>query len=51
MKRTDDPGIIEQRLLDLAYTTDAPITPATLAYYAPFSIDDAEKVLDTLVTR
>jgi hypothetical protein len=51
MKRTSDPGIIEQRLLDLAYTTDAPITVATLAYYAPCSIDDAERVLDNLVTR
>lgn len=51
MNRTDNPGIIEQRLLDLAYTTDSPITASTLAYYTPCSIDDAERVLDNLVAR
>lgn len=49
--RTDDPGVIEHRLLELAYTTDAKITAPVLAYYAMCSIEDAEKVLDNLVTR
>jgi TM2 domain-containing membrane protein YozV len=51
MERTDDPGVIEQRLLELAYTTDAQITASALAYYARCSIEEAEKVLDHLVTR
>jgi TM2 domain-containing membrane protein YozV len=51
MKRTDDPNVIEHRLLELAYTTDAPITSPALAYFAPCSLDDAERVLDRLVTR
>jgi TM2 domain-containing membrane protein YozV len=51
LKRTDDPNVIEHRLLDLAYTTDAPITAAALAYHAPCSLEDAERVLDRLVTR
>lgn len=51
MQRTDDPGIIEQRLLDMAYTTDAKITAPALAYYAMCSIEDATEVLDTLVKR
>jgi hypothetical protein len=51
MKRIEDPGMIEHRLLELAYTTDAPITATTLAYFAPCSIEDAERVLDRLVTR
>lgn len=51
MERTDDPGIIEQRLLELAYETDAKITPTALAYYARCSIEDAQQVLDTLVAR
>jgi hypothetical protein len=49
--RTSDPAVIEHRLLDLAYTTDSVITPALLAYYAPCSIEDAEKVLDGLVAQ
>lgn len=49
--RTSDPAVIEHRLLDLAYTTDSVITPSLLAYYAPCSIEDAEKVLDTLVAQ
>ena len=49
--RTDDPALIEHRLLELAYTTDAKITAPVLAYYAHCSIEDAEKVLDHLVTR
>ena len=50
-QRTDDPGTIEHRLLELAYTTDAKITAPVLAYYAMCSIEDAEKVLDNLVAR
>jgi TM2 domain-containing membrane protein YozV len=49
--RTTDPAVIEHRLLDLAYTTDAPITAPLLAYYTPCSIEDAENVLDRLVTE
>src|SRR4051812_46794383 len=51
MQRTDDPGVIEHRLLELAYTTDTRITAPVLAYYAMCSIEDAEKVLDNLVAR
>lgn len=51
MTRTDDPNVIEHRLLELAYTTDAKITAPVLAYYAHCSIEDAEKVLDNLVAR
>ena len=43
--------MIEHRLLDLAYTTDSLITPPVLAYYAPCSIADAERVLDRLCTE
>lgn len=49
--RTDDPRLIEQRLLELAYTTDAPLSAATLAYYAPCSFDAAQRVLDDLVAH
>jgi TM2 domain-containing membrane protein YozV len=51
IQRTEDPGVIEHRLLELAYTTDAKITAPVLAYYAMCSIEDAEKVLDNLVAR
>jgi TM2 domain-containing membrane protein YozV len=51
MQRTNDPGIIEQRLLDMAYTTDSKITAPSLAYYAMCSIEDATEVLDTLVKK
>jgi hypothetical protein len=51
MERTSDPAVIEHRMLDLAYTTDAAITPAVLAFYTPCSIEDAEHVLDRLVTE
>jgi TM2 domain-containing membrane protein YozV len=51
MMRTSDPAVIEHRLLDLAYTTDSPLSPQLLAYYAPCSIEDAEKVLDSLVAQ
>lgn len=50
-KRITDPAAIEQRLLELAYTTDAKITAQVLAYFAPSSIEDAEKVLDNLTAR
>lgn len=50
-ERTTDLGVIEHRLLELAYTTDAKITAPVLAYYAMCSIEDAEKVLDGLVAR
>jgi len=51
MMRTSDPAVIEHRLLDLAYTTDSVITAPLLAYYAPCSIEDAERVLDRLVAE
>lgn len=51
MERTSDPDVIEHRLLELAYTTDATITAPVLAYFAMCSIEDAEKVLDNLVAR
>ena len=50
-ERTDDPNVIEHRLLELVYTTDAPITAMALAYFAPCSLEHAEKVLDNLVAR
>ncbi len=50
-KRTTDHNVIEHRLLELAYTTDAKITAPVLAYFAPCSIEDAEKVLDNLTAR
>jgi len=51
MKRTNDHNVIEHRLLELAYTTDAKITAPVLAYFSPCSIEDAEKVLDNLTAR
>jgi len=45
------PADIERRLLELAHTTEAKITPASLAYYAPCSIDDAAGVLEDLAVR
>jgi hypothetical protein len=51
MNRTSDRNVIQHRLLELAYTTDARITAPALAYFAPCSIEDAEAVLDDLVTR
>ncbi len=51
MNRTNDPQIIEHRLLELAYTTDAKITAPVLAFFVPCSIEDAEKVLDDLTAR
>ena len=46
-----DPSAIEQRLLELAHTTDAKLTVPALAYFAPCSLDDAARVLDDLTTR
>jgi len=51
INRTDDPNVIEHRLLELVYTTESPITAPALAYFAPCSLEDAEKVLDSLVAR
>jgi TM2 domain-containing membrane protein YozV len=51
VKRTTDPDVIEHRLLELAYTTDAKITAQVLAYFAPSRIEDAQKVLDDLTAR
>jgi hypothetical protein len=49
--RFKDGGAIEERLLELAHTTDAKITAAALAYFAPCSMDDASRVLDDLAAR
>jgi hypothetical protein len=46
-----DLGAIEARLLDLAHTTDAKLTATALAYFAPCSIEDAQRVLDDLTVR
>jgi hypothetical protein len=46
-----DARAIEQRLLDLAYTTDVKITAPALAFHAPCSIDDAASVLEDLAAR
>lgn len=48
---TEDRRVIEHRLLELVYTTDAPITAPALAYFAPCSLEDAERVLDDMVAR
>jgi TM2 domain-containing membrane protein YozV len=49
--RTNDPAVIEHRLLDLAYTTETVITAPLLAYYAPCSIEDADRVLSRLAAE
>ena len=49
--RIKDAGAIEARLLELAHTTDAKLTAAALAYFAPCSLDDAARVLDDLAAR
>lgn len=49
--RLTDATKIEQRLLELAYTTDAKLTASALAYFAPCSIENAERVLDDLAGR
>ena len=51
MNRIKDPSAIEARLLELAHTTDAKITAPALAYFAPCSIADANKVLDDLTAK
>lgn len=51
MNRLSDPSAIEARLLDLAHTTDAKITAPALAYYAPCSLEAAQRVLDDLAAR
>ena len=50
-QRLKDLSAIEARFLDLAHTTDAKLTAAALAYYAPCSIEDAQRVLDHLTVR
>jgi hypothetical protein len=49
--RLTDASAIEQRLLELAHTTDAKLTAATLAYFAPCSIEAAQRVLEALASR
>ncbi|MDX2086837.1 MAG: hypothetical protein SFX73_03250 [Kofleriaceae bacterium] len=51
LDRLTDAGAIEQRLLTLAFTTDAKLTAPALAYFAPCSVDDAERVLEALAAR
>lgn len=51
MNRLNDASAIEARLLELAHTTDAKLTAPALAYFAPCSIDDANRVLDDLAAR
>lgn len=51
MNRIKDPSAIEARLLELAHTTDAKITAPALAYFAPCSIEDADRVLGDLAAR
>jgi TM2 domain-containing membrane protein YozV len=51
VNRIKDPSAIEARLLELAHTTDAKITAPALAYFAPCSMTDAQKVLDDLTTN
>jgi hypothetical protein len=48
---TSDARAIEQRLLELAYTTDTKLTATALAYFAPCAIADASKVLEDLAAR
>lgn len=49
--RLTDASAIEHRLLELAHTTEAKLTAPALAYFAPCSVDDAQRVLDALATR
>lgn len=53
LNRIDSSGraLIERRLLDLAYTTDAKITVPALAYFAPCTIAEAAAVLDDLTSH
>lgn len=49
--RIRDASAIEQRLLELAHTTEAKLTAPALAYFAPCSLEDAGRVLDDLAAR
>lgn len=51
VNRFTDLGAIEGRLLELAHTTDAKLTAPALAYFAPCSLEDANRVLDDLAAR
>ena len=51
MNRLNDLSAIEARLLELSHTTDVKITAPALAYFAPCSIENAQKVLDDLAAR
>jgi hypothetical protein len=51
VNRLNDLSAIEARLLELAHTTDARITAPALAYFAPCSIADAQRLLDDLAAR
>ncbi|HTJ41626.1 MAG TPA: hypothetical protein VL463_05995 [Kofleriaceae bacterium] len=51
MQRIKDPAAIEARLLELAHTTDAKLTAAALAYFAPCSLEDAARVLEELAAH
>jgi hypothetical protein len=51
VQRITNPSAIEARLLDLAHTTDVKLTAPALAYFAPCSIADAQRVLDDLAAR
>ena len=42
---------LERRFLDFAYTTDAPITPGAVAYFAQCSLEQAEALLDRLANK
>ena len=48
---TNDARVIEQRLLELAYTSDTKITATALAYFAPCTVEDASRVLEDLAGR
>jgi len=50
-KSTSEARAIEQRLLDLAYTTDTKLTATALAYFAPCAVADASQVLEDLAAR
>jgi TM2 domain-containing membrane protein YozV len=41
---------LEARLLELAFTTEAPITATSFAFFAPCSLQDASAILDKLAT-
>jgi TM2 domain-containing membrane protein YozV len=41
---------LEARLLELAFTTDVPITASSLAFFAPCALSHAEALLDRLAT-